>query len=334
MEEFIKIYKKYLYGKITHEEFRKMRREVNRAKDETLFRAMEAEWKDSIGGETLERGQKENIREKLDFCIESDLKRKNRKRILRIAAVVIPFLLLGAFGLTKISLKKVPDNFTVSVERGSKAVVTLPDKSKVWINSDSKLEYKRGKHSTRVVKLSGEAFFKVFKNKSHPFIVRMNHLQVEVLGTSFNVNARKCSDLIETSLVEGSIKLSGTDLSQNYYLKPNEKAVFSKLSKKLQIVSTDNEVETAWKNNEIKFRSERLIDLFSRLENWYGIKIVCLCPEIENDLVSGTFRDEKLDVVMEVIKKQYNVNCIRNGDTIIIRSKKTPDRGCMKKISS
>jgi len=323
MENFItELYKKFLYSNISHDEFREMQHAINNSKDTELSDLLEEEWTESIFPGELGKKSKENIRAKLDFYIENDKKWIDKKRILQIAVVVIPFFIISTLFISRQYSIEEPNNFVVSVERGNKALVTLPDQSKVWMNSSSILEYKRGEKNTREVKLSGEAFFKVFKDKNHPFIVSMNNLQIEVLGTSFNAKARIGSDIIETSLVEGSIRLRSPDLSQDYYLKPNEKAIYSQSSKRVQIMHTDNELETAWKDNKLKFSSERFIDVMHMIEDWYGVKIICKCPEIENDLISGAFKDENLESTLEAIKIQYNIHYKRNRDTITIESNK------------
>lgn len=324
MENFItELYKKYLYDHISRDEFMEMRHTINNTKDTELAHLLEEEWTESIFPGQLKEESKDNIRKKLDFYIENDNKRIDKRRMFRIvAAVIIPLFVVSTFFISKLFSVDKQNNFIVSVEQGNKATVTLPDKSKVWMNSNSTLEYKKGKKNTREVKLIGEAFFKVFKDKNHPFIVTVNNLQVEVLGTSFNVKARQGSDIIETSLVEGSIKLQSTDLSQDYYLKPNEKAIYSQSKKQLQIMNTDNDLETAWKDNKLKFSSERFIDVMAMLEDWYGVKIICKCPEIENDLMSGTFKDEKLETTLDILKIQYKIHYVRHNDTIVILSNK------------
>jgi len=321
MENFIiKLYKKYLYDHISHDEFLEMRHVIENTRDVEFSHILKEEWNENISQGELSKEAKTNIKRKLDFYIENDKKRIARKRVFQIAAVVIPFIVFSSILIFRQLSVDNADSFIVSVQRGNKALVTLPDQSKVWLNSNTVLEYNRGEKNTREVRLSGEAFFKVFKDIKQPFIITLNNLQVEVLGTSFNVKAREGSDIIETSLVEGSIKLQGTDLSQDYYLKPNEKAIYSQSTKQIQIMKTDNDIETAWKDDKLKFNSERFVDVMSMLEDWYNVKIICKCPEIENDLMSGTFKYEKLETILDAIKMQYNIRYIRNKDTIIVVS--------------
>jgi len=139
-----------------------------------------------------------------------------------------------------------------------------------------------------------------------------------VLGTSFNVNARQGSDIIETSLVEGSIKLTGSELSQDYILKPNEKAIYYTSTKIIKIETTDNEVETAWKDNKLQFRSERFGSVVKRLEEWYGVKIISKCPNIENDIISGAFKGESLETVLETFAIQYKIKYSNKGDSVVV----------------
>jgi ferric-dicitrate binding protein FerR (iron transport regulator) len=271
-----------------------------------------------MSSEVLAEKDKEEIRSNLDFYIECDKKRLFRKRIIQIAAVVIPFVFVLSALLYNYQPAKEQKDFVVVVKQGNRATVILPDQSKVWMNSNSKLVYNVGENNTREVKLTGEAFFKVFKDKSRPFIVAANNIKVEVLGTSFNVKARLGSDIVETSLIEGSVKLTGNDLSQDYFLNPNEKAIYSNSLKSIKIESTDNEVETAWKDNKLQFKSERFSDVIKRLEEWYGVKIISKCPGIENDLMSGAFKGESLETVLETFRIQYNIRYNNQGDTVVV----------------
>jgi len=319
MENYIiKLYKKFLYGTIKKDEFMEMRHEINNAKFSQMTNLLEEVWNEDMSSEALAEKDKEEIRSNLDFYIECDKKRLYRKRMIQVAAVLIPFVFIVSALFYNYQPAKEQKDFVVVVKQGNRATVTLPDQSKVWMNSNSKLVYNVGVNNTREVKLTGEAFFKVFKDKSRPFIVSSNNIKVEVLGTSFNVKARTGSDIIETSLIEGSVKLSGADLSQDYYLKPNEKAIYSSSLKTIKIESTDNEVETAWKENKLQFKSERFADVIKRLEEWYGVKIISKCPKIDNDLISGAFKDEDLETVMKTFAIQYKIRYDNQRDTLII----------------
>jgi len=320
MENYIKIiYKKFLYGNVRKDEFLEMRHELNNASSTELKNLLSEEWNEDLSLEVMTEKDKEDIRSKLNFYVECDKKRLFRKRMTQVAAIVIPFVfILSAILYVFQPTAKVEKDFVVTVKQGNRAQVTLPDQSKVWMNSNSKLVYRNGVNNTREVKLVGEAFFKVVKDKNRPFIVSANNIQVEVLGTSFNVNARQGAEIIETSLVEGSIKLTGSELSQDYLLKPNEKAIYSTLTKSIKIEPTDNEVETAWKDNKLQFKSERFGSVVKRMEEWYGVKIISKCPNIENDLISGAFKGESLETVLETFAIQYKIKYKNQGDSVVV----------------
>ena len=98
---------------------------------------------------------------------------------------------------------------TLSTPRGGQYQLVLPDGSKVWLNASSSLHFPTaftGKN--REVELTGEAYFEVAKNKEKPFHVKVNDMQVEVLGTHFNINAYEDENAIRTSLLEGSVKIT------------------------------------------------------------------------------------------------------------------------------
>lgn len=323
MQNFIiKLYKKYLYGRVSRDEFLEMRHAINHSETEELVNILENEWDESTLTEQFPKDSKNKIQRELNFYIENEYHSSNKKKILwSIVAVFLPLLLVGTFLMGKFYYSDKSNDFRVSVDRGNKAIVVLPDQTKVWLNSNSALTYKKNRKKEREVNLTGEAFFKVYKNEKQPFVVTMDNLQVEVLGTSFNVKARENSDVIEASLVEGRIKVKGVELSQDYYLNPNEKAVFSKSKKQLHVLSTDNELETAWKDNKLKFSSERFADVLSMIGDWYGVNIICQYPEIENDLITGTFKEENLETALGALKLQYDINFIRDKDTIYVVKK-------------
>lgn len=320
MNKHIKnLYKKFLYGNITRDEFMEMRHFINDIPKEELSETMHDEWNEDILSGNMDTSIKEDIRNKLHFYIECDKKQIRSSRLLRIAAVLLPLIVVGSVLMYTLFRQENPGNMAVSVERGNKAMITLPDQTKVWINANSTIEYSQADRKLRQVTLTGEAFFKVAENKAKPFIVHMNGLEVEVLGTSFNAKARDYSDIIETSLVEGSIKLRSSNLAQDYYLRPNEKALFNRNTNQIQIMHTDNDLETAWMYNRLKFSSERFTDVLTRLEEWYGVEIINNCPDIANDLISGTFKEEKIENALEAFKIQYqHIQFRRHKDTIVI----------------
>ena len=145
----------------------------------------------------------------------------------------------------------------------------MPDGTKVQLNGATTITYNVNNAKERLVQLSGEAFFDVVKNPDCPFRVIANDLQIEVVGTSFNVNTYK-KNVIETSLLTGRIKISGGSLPQEYVLTPGKKATYSSIDKTLKITKADAHVITGWCDDYLIFDSEPLIDVIEEIERWYG----------------------------------------------------------------
>jgi len=117
------------------------------------------------------------------------------------------------------------------IGKGEEYQLVLSDGTRVWLNSETSLKFPvQFTHNKREVILEGEAFFEVTKNPNAPFIVKTGQMDVEVLGTSFNVSAYKDEATVQATLVEGKVKVSSQyGNASEQILKPNEQAVFSKL---------------------------------------------------------------------------------------------------------
>ncbi|MBS1563690.1 MAG: FecR domain-containing protein, partial [Bacteroidetes bacterium] len=99
---------------------------------------------------------------------------------------------------------------TLSTPRGGQYRLTLPDGTNVWLNAASAIRYPTAfTGAERTVEISGEAYLEVAKNKTQPFIVRAAGTNIEVLGTSFNINAYPDEPAQNTTLVEGSVRVTG-----------------------------------------------------------------------------------------------------------------------------
>lgn len=142
-------------------------------------------------------------------------------------------------------------------------------------------------------------------NAHKPFIVKADKdYSVEVLGTSFNVSAYKDESMIETTLVEGSVKLNvvsgGKRMTQ--MLKPNEKAEYQKGAGKIKVFGVNTEYDTAWKNGEIIFRNHPMDKVLKTLERHYHVVFEVKDNEILKSIITARFKDEQLPQVLEYLK--------------------------------
>lgn len=145
--------------------------------------------------------------------------------------------------------------------------VILEDGTKVWLNAATKLSYpERFDNDQRLVSLEGEAYFEVAKDAHRPFRIEAHGTIIEVLGTTFNVNAYE-SD-VKTYLVEGSVKVKKG--MQENMLKPGQEAVT--FGDEIQIAETDSEKNTAWQRGEFYFDGNDMPEIISRISHWYNVE--------------------------------------------------------------
>ena len=209
---------------------------------------------------------------------------------------------------------------TLKVPRGGEFRLKLSDGTNVYLNSASDLKYPvRFNEKERTVYLSGEAYFEVTRNEDKPFVVHTKYLDIEVLGTSFNVYSYERENVMEMALISGRIKIQTcSEPSRVVYLKPNEKALFNKESGIITVEKTDNRFETAWLRGDLVFRSTTLSDVLAKLERRYGVNIHLNDSSLANDLFTGNFDSEYIVEVMDLLERHYDFTYDVRGDDIFI----------------
>ncbi len=241
--------------------------------------------------------------------------------VLKYAAVFILALALPAsYYLGTQNLPK-QSMTTVSCAYGDKSNIILPDSTRVWLNSGSKLSFNSDfKSGGRNVKLEGEAYFSVSKDKDHPFRLETSEVEIKVLGTQFNVKAYPEEKCVSTTLVEGSLQISSQ--SQEMFIKPEEKMVFNKETKKMTLIElTDTSPEIDWKKGRLIFRNESLEELEPKLERWFDVDIVFADELVKHRRFTGTLERESILEVISYFEFSKYVTCKIQGNKIIIKTK-------------
>lgn len=214
--------------------------------------------------------------EEMYTYINNVIRWKHKKRfVLKIAAILIPFFLLTTqlwYIDKKINLFDNIEYEEISVPKGERMQLLFQDGSKVSLNSESRIRYPRKfSFSERRVQLEGEAFFEISTNKNRPFIVDLNNIIINVVGTTFNIKAYACDPDIYISLETGKVLIS-KDTQHIAYLKPGEKATYNKLTKRCSIMKTQYITKSsAWKNNLIVFDNSSLSEVIATLSRWYDV---------------------------------------------------------------
>lgn len=163
-----------------------------------------------------------------------------------------------------------PEMKTISTPRGKDYELVLSDGTVVLLNADSKITFPtRFAGENRTVKLVGEAYFKVSKNKHRPFIVETGNLYTKVLGTEFNLKAYPHSD-VNVTLIKGSVAVNAE--GKEVMLKPGENAEYSE-NKDIEVTTVDTEGYIQWKDGYFYFDNVPLIDVVRDLGRWYNVNI-------------------------------------------------------------
>jgi ferric-dicitrate binding protein FerR (iron transport regulator) len=166
---------------------------------------------------------------------------------------------------------------TISTPRAGQYHIVLPDGTHVWLNAASSLRFPTvfsGK--TREVELSGEGYFEVTHDKTKPFYVTRGDMQVQVLGTHFNINAYEDENIIKTTLLEGSVKVSSMVNGQWSIIKPGQQAIVSQSSQASQnipVQTVDVQQVIAWKDGFFEFNNMSLPAIMRQISRWYDVDV-------------------------------------------------------------
>ena len=202
--------------------------------------------------------------------------------------------------------------------------VRLPDGTSVTLNHYSSLSYpERFKSDDREVELSGEAYFEVSKDSKHPFIVQTETIDVQVLGTHFNVDAYPDNPDVKTTLLTGSVAVSNKNNSVRMVLKPNEVAIYNKVEQKLTRKVLENAGdEISWRHGEFIFDDLPLQEIARELSNSFGTTIHIADSTLQNYRITARFRNgEDLDAILSVLHNAGYFNYSQNNKQIIITAK-------------
>lgn len=223
-------------------------------------------------------------------------------KIAAVAAVVAGI----AFSVYSAKMNEVRSaRHTLTVPAGQRANLRLPDGTNVWLNARSVITYPSYFSSdVREVQLDGEAYFEVAHDARHPFVVRTERYDINVLGTKFNVESYHGSDVFSTALMEGAVEImSADDPAHPITLVPNQKAVES--NGRLAVTSIDEYESYRWREGLLCFRNIPFAELMSRLEKCYGITIRIENERIGRKVFSGKFRiSDGVENVLRLLQQE------------------------------
>ena len=223
--------------------------------------------------------------------------------------------------------------YIIEAPKGGKSVMTLTDGSKVWLNAGSVLHFDNAFGlQNRNLSLHGEAYFEVAHDAERPFLVETSGITITALGTVFNVKAYPEDDLIETTLVAGSVRIETNAHSRTktepVVLEPNQKVVFYKSQQFISVQANDGtdpageqtpnvlqsfskielstevdvEISTSWKDKRWIVQGERLGVFAVNIERKYDVTLVFEDPELEDYKISATLEEETIEQLFNAIR--------------------------------
>ncbi len=256
--------------------------------------------------------------------------RYGRKFYMAAASVVL--LALSVFGYLYFQAEKQYIRYETAF--GETQTVLLPDSSIVTLNANSTLTLAAdwGLQQTREVWLEGEAFFEVHKythygentqsadfrsklakaGNSLPaavkFVVHAGEVNVEVLGTAFNVNTRRGSTKVVLNSGKIQLNIKDDKLSENILMEPGEMVAYTQANRQLQKKMVVPETFSSWRNNELVFDKVALGEIARILEDTYGLEVVFEDSTMKQRQFIGSLPADNLDMLLTAFSKMYNIS--------------------------
>ncbi|MDR2811409.1 MAG: DUF4974 domain-containing protein [Tannerellaceae bacterium] len=245
---------------------------------------------------------------------------------LTATAAAVALLVMGTYWITAKTTRNrllAEEQFqTVYVPAGQHIRLTLQDGTNVWLNAQTTLTYPvvfAG--NERRVRIEGEGFFEIAPVPQKPFIVSAQHVEMEALGTQFNVYSSSQEHLVQTSLTEGKLHVYFPQAKeQGVTLKPNEEVVIR--SNKMQVGLIPHLDYFWWKKGIYSFHNEVLSNVLSKLEMYYDVDIIVEAPSINEYTYTGKFRHrDGIDEILQLICKihQFTIEKDEENNVFVLK---------------
>ncbi|MGY5352694.1 FecR family protein [Wenyingzhuangia sp. IMCC45533] len=283
--------------------------------DEALFREIETIYLRTLPQKSPSL---ENAKDKFFKTVQP--KTSTLSKFYKYAAILV-IAVLGTYAIQYVSTEYA--SIVVTTGYAEQKQISLPDGSTVWLNASSTLSYTK-KHP-RTLNLKGEAFFKVAKDKEHPFTVTtLDDIIVKALGTSFNVKSYSNGVVTETKLLTGKVEVSSEKhFDTKFVLIPNEKIVFYRDDKKaIKSAMSIGEQNIGWKQGKIQFKNKSFKEIALDLRAQFNIHIKFENEVIANSKFSGSFdQSTPIAEIFEMMNysKNFNYNLKTTSNEWIIK---------------
>lgn len=261
-------------------------------------------------------------KDEVEEALQKSLRRNRPRRLvvprwLSYAATLLVGLVLGATAYFALQYSKKGSAEIIFADGNINKELSLPDGTRIWLNKGARLWFPAEfDGDTREVRMEGEGYFEVAKDKAHPFIINNEVMTVRVLGTKFNYKAERSHG--EVALLEGSVAVTSGEKKQMQLLQPGQKI---EVDGNKQVVSNVNTgMEVVWHTGLIPFKNANISSIAAALESLYGVKVIVGKGVDLNHTYSGVIEyKENIDSVMMLLQQTLPVRYSIKGKTVTLR---------------
>lgn len=312
--------RKYLAGTSSPQEEEILFRLLQQDKNEDYQHVSRGLWQKLGDDLSVDKERTERMYQQIVSQTGFDTPQKQHHYGWTIAASISVILLVASVVIYQFTST---DTLTVSTFYGEKQTVYLPDGSEVIVNANSQLSYPEmwSEDETREVWLEGEAYFKVSKKKASDdsrikFIVHANDLDIQVLGTEFNVLNRE--EEVQVVLTEGKVHLQSDKAQVSLDMLPGEMVAYSTQNAILKKKEVQTEPYTAWTDGKYIFDNLSLQEIGRLIEHNYGQKVFFSDNSTHQKRMTATIPSTELKVLLRIIEETLGVAIRQTEDSIII----------------
>ncbi|MDO9633672.1 MAG: FecR domain-containing protein [Paludibacter sp.] len=322
-EHMTELLQKYAENRLSTEEISALKKGINTSSDEELDTYLHDLWK-SESGKKVDPNILFEIKQHID---KANASRKWSKTMLfrkafRVAAIIaVPLFATFMYFMAERIPAPAASDMIVSVGAGERVSIVLPDGTKVNLNSETTLSYNVNDFNRkfREISMGGEAYFEVAKNEKAPFIIKTNSMDVKVLGTVFNLQARDEEFTTEINLIEGKVALTAGNTRQEVLLFANQRAVLDKRTGSIKVFENDPQTAAPWMRGELVFHATPIRNVLRAIERSYGVSINIAQNKLpDNDLFTGTFSINNLHETLEILRMHYRFDYEIKGKSVAI----------------
>lgn len=305
---------KYLSNQATPEEVQEIYQQIaNSEQDRAEFANLKNLWVYSRS--QMQATERAEGFDKLMQRIDRGSKAKRSFSIANVyryaASLLLPFLIAGTAWLYYAHYITEPELRYAEVIAPPKTnmQITLPDQTTVWLSPESKLRYPLVySRKERRVFMEGEGYFEVSHNPEHPFVVDTKNVDIEVLGTSFNLEAYSSDDKIKTTLVRGSVNFRESLTNQSKVLTPGDQLTFNVSDKNITTEKVNTDIYRLVKDGMLLFKRNDLHEVCSKLERWFMVPVDYKGTFNKNLLFTAKFEGESLETILKIISQTIPIS--------------------------